>query len=62
MKFNQNQYDIFLSIFGDNITLNKAEIGSLIYSSESSKNNLILLTKGSIRLIDNEKVFKSQTL
>ncbi|RPG59619.1 MAG: ATP-binding cassette domain-containing protein [Flavobacteriales bacterium TMED191] len=62
MKFNQDQYDIFLSIFGDNITLNKAEIGSLIYSSESSKNNLILLTKGSIRLIDNEKVFKSQTL
>ena len=62
MKFNQEQYDKLLSISEDNLTFKKSGIGSLIYSSEASKNNLIFLTKGTIRLIDNEKIFKSQTL
>ena len=61
MKFNQEQYDNLLSISEDNLTFKKSGIGSLIYSSEASKNNLIFLTKGTIRLIDNEKIFKSQT-
>ncbi len=62
MKITKEQAQTLIRLFGDSIKLNKADVGSLIYSSNATKNSLVLVTNGTIRLIDNNRVFNSKTL
>ena len=62
MKITKEQAQTLIELFGDSIKLNEAALGSLIYSSNVTKNSLVLVISGSIRLIDNNRVFNSKTL
>ena len=62
MKITKEQAQTLIELFGDSIKLNEADLGSLIYSSNVTKNSLVLVISGSIRLIDNNRVFNSKTL
>ena len=62
MKLTQEKYNSILKIIGKDFQKRTVKIGSLIYSSSSSIGTISIVTKGSIRIIDNFKIFNSQTL
>ena len=62
MKLTEEQLNKIIGILGKDSQTNKIKIGSLIYSSSASEGLITIVTKGSIRVIDNFQAFDSQTL
>ena len=62
MKLTEEQLNKIIVILGKYSQTSKIKIGSLIYSSTASDGLITIVTKGSIRVIDNFQTFKSQSL
>ena len=56
MKINIENIDEIKTKFGKLLSYGNAEIGSLIHSSEISRNTITFVVTGKIRLIDNLKL------
>ena len=62
MKINLKEIELIKTKFGKLLTFSNAGIGSLIHSSDVSKNTITFVVNGKIRLIDNQNNFTSKTL
>ena len=62
MKLTETEKEIILDILEHAPSEQKMNIGSLLYSENTTQNQLIIVLEGSVRLIDSKKVFGNETI
>ena len=62
MKLTETEKNIILDILEQAPSEQKINVGSLLYSENTTQNKLIIILEGSVRLIDSKKVFGKETI
>ena len=62
MKLTETEINIILDILEQVPSEQKINVGSLLYSENTTQNKLIIILEGSVRLIDSKKVFGKETI